>query len=1157
MLIPATPLLTKVRKAWESDPLGTSALIDEAVATWMLDELDRYAEPLSKCFTAQSVESVRLAKRALGRRYVEEISKGVYPDDVEMQRTAQWLSDLEVVVSKISEETKEKKRRNVEQQGRQAGGRFGFKIDTKSESDVRGTHPTQLSPHAEGLVVTDETGQIKINDQLAGTEGEHQVNRHQSQWEQVNDGIRSMAADMGRDAGKVNFVVTIDGSQGLYKVTGNLGQASAGLKDLGEKFNAQSDTIKAVELSAPVDASPELTQKVNIYNQVGYAAAGSVPSWLRRLSSSDWQGLVGPGDPQASGLNRMFDRVTAGSSVLRALPGVDDKYAEWARFVGTVGPEADRALGPHIRRAAYRYRGTEKTPDAELRADLSTTQGSAYAGVIALADNEVPSREVTAIGDRMPSDGNPVVTSMINRARKGAQGDQLRMQVASDVAVGDMLRYLPEDPFTAKLSEKSGHVLPSHGVLFNAKGEIVSQSVGSADDHYLPFDLKNLGALRGGQYVRTRTAGGLTGEDVYTAIQSGARMVTVASSSGVFTMEMDPAFRGARGNSDKAREMYTRYLQILDAVEASGLYLQDVPGPMKAKLRAEAAASVIPTGDKKADEKAIGDAYERRLEAMRRDQSALDADELERIQSEAEDEVLNNPQTKRMSNPQIRRTIDDVYEDKVEAARADKVQALRLNAAGYDMALKTLQQQYPYFIRSVSHTSLKDLGGTARLRANESGEDRGYVRPGGLKPDKVRSGYYNAVPAGQAGQLPGPKRERETTEPGGETRAAGASSGAPGGAAKPGAGAASPAAPAGASRLGQALQVNATLAQASGKNALASLSNGLANFNPPVTLSYDGEFNPEGTPTQHAAWALRQLTLSPSADVLSKPGVLEALNDPSAVKAGFKAVWGTPAVGDLTDSEGSAINPEEIGGATTADQLHAWVSQQARLAVDSITFAQPFAGPAPEDPAMLFDAPAKPYSYTDLDRVSEQELEGFTASGDGQRLQALAAERGWIKSNGDYESAPMVARDVKDSLEVLRAIREATKNVAHSQQMQNAPHENSALDMVVAAIPANGKIKPAERIERALGRPLAQSDLMGNETTLEARAADLHRAWSLLTTERAVGTLTPDKEGGGFPKEKLLRRTPSPQEDVKKAQAEPDLDDPVVVARLLASVGIR
>ena len=57
----------------------------------------------------------------------------------------------------------------------------------------------------------------------------------------------------------------------------------------------------------------------------------------------------------------------------------------------------------------------------------------------------------------------------------------------------------------------------------NADGQIVTQAIGYGDDHYLPFNLKNLKGLKGGEYIRTRSVGGPTSEDIYTGLLSGAR----------------------------------------------------------------------------------------------------------------------------------------------------------------------------------------------------------------------------------------------------------------------------------------------------------------------------------------------------------------------------------------------------------------------------------------------------------------------------------------------------------------------------------------------------------------------------------------------------------------------------------------------------------
>ena len=81
-------------------------------------------------------------------------------------------------------------------------------------------------------------------------------------------------------------------------------------------------------------------------------------------------------------------------------------------------------------------------------------------------------------------------------------------------------RSCPAQAALYNLQLASGNTPPSEGVIINANGQIVTQAVGYGDDHYLPFNLKNLKALKGGEYIRTRSVGGLTSEDIYTGLIS-------------------------------------------------------------------------------------------------------------------------------------------------------------------------------------------------------------------------------------------------------------------------------------------------------------------------------------------------------------------------------------------------------------------------------------------------------------------------------------------------------------------------------------------------------------------------------------------------------------------------------------------------------------
>ena len=187
-----------------------------------------------------------------------------------------------------------------------------------------------------------------------------------------------------------------------------------------------------------------------------------------------------------------------------------------------------------------------------------------------------------------------------------------------------------------------------------------ARPLGVGDDTYLPFDYNNMKrSMRGGQYVRTRVQGGLTGEDIAAAVGNGARMATVVSSSGVHTIEFDPNLRGARGGSDKARSMYRRYLQILDAVENSGMYTQDIDPREKAKLRSRAAEI---TGSHQGDD---FDSTYKKLESEARAQaSELTEDEMDGLMTQAEKSVAAGGWAHATCPQQrLKRRTDDVYSE--------------------------------------------------------------------------------------------------------------------------------------------------------------------------------------------------------------------------------------------------------------------------------------------------------------------------------------------------------------------------------------------------------------------------------------------------------------------------------------------------------------
>ena len=83
--------------------------------------------------------------------------------------------------------------------------------------------------------------------------------------------------------------------------------------------------------------------------------------------ASDWTG-VQDGDEMNSNA-RLYRRLAAGSGLVSELAPPGSKVqiaAEFGRFVGSHGHQAEAVIGPTARKTAYRYRGTERPPDPKL-----------------------------------------------------------------------------------------------------------------------------------------------------------------------------------------------------------------------------------------------------------------------------------------------------------------------------------------------------------------------------------------------------------------------------------------------------------------------------------------------------------------------------------------------------------------------------------------------------------------------------------------------------------------------------------------------------------------------------------------------------------------------------------------------------------------------
>ena len=283
----------------------------------------------------------------------------------------------------------------------------------------------------------------------------------------------------------------------------------------------------------------------------------------------------------------------------------------------------------------------------------------------------------------------------------------------------------------------SGEVPPSQGVIIDADGDVVSQAVGFNGDHYLPFDLRNLGSLQGGQYVRTRATGGPTTEDIYTGLMTGARQIQVVSNSGVFTVEFDPDLRGGRRYTDKARRMVSRYEEMLEhdrRRQDHDIYERDLPRsrggtgsarrwPRPPTARRSSARASTMRGPR------LGWRLAGRQRG-RRDRDRGGGREPGKTYM-----IRQVPHLREIPSP--RQYASEHADFKAKCMRENAGQGASqaaLDGAGYDRAMHALKQEFPYFIRRRHWKPLPDWHRLRGMRNRHAMTRSGPTTEGHVSP---------------------------------------------------------------------------------------------------------------------------------------------------------------------------------------------------------------------------------------------------------------------------------------------------------------------------------------------------------------------------------------------------------------------------------------
>jgi hypothetical protein len=412
-----------------------------------------------------------------------------------------------------------------------------------------------------------------------------------------------------------------------------------------------------------------------------------------------------------------------------------------AAVYGTLGPEAEDVFGRSLRRGSYRYRGTERRPDALLKQEMNSTNKlmtalkandpRAQAVLAAHSPSDIKGMSFSGDSVKRPTAGQPGASwakiALFNSKQRGTT-DQHNLSTRADVATEYLMEKVPSLA-NANLSMQAGKVPPSQGVLIDRDGDVVSQAVGFNGDHYLPFDLKNLKRLHGGQYVRTRVMGGPTSEDLYTGLLTGARQMTVVSNSGVFNVEFDPDLRGGRRYNDKARQMIGRYQAILETIKDDKATVNDIPVERKKEAQNDPTIAASNFRDLIDQEKALST-------FQYGDDDELEAKAHQMAVAEAQEAMQHGAKQSQTSPASIARNARSIAHELRSTASDTRYRTLKLDGEGYHRALLALQEEFPFYIRNVDVVPLEKWQDDRNLGDPHSGEpgkrtisgaDRGFV----------------------------------------------------------------------------------------------------------------------------------------------------------------------------------------------------------------------------------------------------------------------------------------------------------------------------------------------------------------------------------------------------------------------------------------------
>jgi stage V sporulation protein K len=665
------------------------------------------------------------AKRGISRTFISKSEKG---EDTSTSGTAVMVIDA---ISKAYTTTQ--RQQNVRLQTRGPQGRWTV-MNRPIRPDVLEQMIPQTLAEQNGVPATRLTGET--------------ARRFQNDYREVGNILNDALRANGGNAQDMYVVATHENGTTeripfvqAQAQQNDLTNASTGVARYSKYVGPGSSPVASVEVlnDPPNTAGPAFDFLSGMSDPRFADHAIGTAQWASQNSDDIVNGLVGGAGVDDYRTNDQFWRRMGTASQIAAqvggpyLPPAATFALQAGRWVGDLAPEAEKVIGPAARKSAYRYRGTEKKPSEIWQHSIN--------------------------GLRVKHEGRPESGRMAHREMLTGHKPGTSEYQPSPL-INAMNNLLP-DPQRYHLNRKAGIIPPSQGIIIDRKGQVVTEAVGYGEDWYLPFNLKNLSKLDGGEYIRTRAFGGPTTEDVYAGLVSGARAVTVVSHSGVFTIEFDDTFRGGRRYNDKAGRMQQRYGSLLDAVKSKTVSMGTIPADRDEELKQKAAESYNPTTDTEDYEHTL-----RELRTEERQSPSLSVEQKEKIRQG----LLNEYATEKGSPNweamlyKIRQTdpakADEFAENSESAIRElglersyqkeyldnisvykEEIKPLDLNGKGYHQALLSLQDQFPYYIKEIHYAP-------AIGSVNAGGKDYGYVKPKFTRPEGALAGYYDKTITG-------------------------------------------------------------------------------------------------------------------------------------------------------------------------------------------------------------------------------------------------------------------------------------------------------------------------------------------------------------------------------------------------------------------------